>query len=460
LQNRLPALAGWYYVPYEDFAEGKLEECKALMRITPRNAEPGASIPLYRDYPAKEVIALPRAWGMAAFPGEYRDLSSRGHPITVDKLPNPSHPAVKDPEAQAKFMGDLENALQVYNTFIAMAPTGSGKTVSALYAAAKLGRTTLIGVHLERLMEQWITEIQDKLGVPPERIGRAQGPSANWKDKDFVVAMMPSVCQRPGRYGKEFYKNFGLVICDEVHRVGQPVFSQFIHQFPAFWKFGLSATPKRKDGGEKVFFSHLGPIHVTSEQDALECHVYTVPWHTSRPLWGKNHWERSYCYSKDTERSWRLARLILKFYDSGRQPIIVGESIGHLQSLMAMAMVLGVPPRAMGQFTGEKHIEQPDGGIKRVKRTKHELDLVMEKAQITFATYGMLTEGIDNPRWDAGMDVVPRASATQLIGRIRRPLPGKRTPLWVTVLDTESHTAQAYYDKRCEEYAASGAVVH
>ena len=185
-QKRLPALSGWYYVPYEAFAEGMLDQCKEVLSHTPRNAEPGDSIPLYRDYPSKEVIALPRSWGMEAFPGEYRDFTSRGSPlIGVSKMPDPNHPAVKDPEAQAKFMADLVSALETYSTFIATAPTGSGKTVSALYAAAETGTTTLIGVHLEQTLPGYdvFTRVTPLVMLP----GKHMRAAANYFPNNFQV---------------------------------------------------------------------------------------------------------------------------------------------------------------------------------------------------------------------------------------------------------------------------------
>ena len=56
-----------------------------------------------------------------------------------------------------------ENIVKPYGVILATGPTGSGKTVMALAIAAELGRKTLITVNKERLMEQWIEEIKDKL---------------------------------------------------------------------------------------------------------------------------------------------------------------------------------------------------------------------------------------------------------------------------------------------------------
>ncbi|AHC30483.1 hypothetical protein CC53_gp066 [Rhizobium phage vB_RleS_L338C] len=71
----------------------------------------------------------------------------------------------------------------------------------------------------------------------------------------------------------------------------------------------------------------------------------------------------------------------------------------------------------------------------------------------------MMTEGIDIPRLDAGIDVLPRGDATQLIGRIRRPRPGKPEPVWITLLDTKCFMSKKYFERRCKDYQATGAII-
>ncbi len=55
--------------------------------------------------------------------------------------------------------------------------------------------------------------------------------------------------------------------------------------------------------------------------------------------------------------------MVKRFYDNGRQALIVSDSIAHLQKLMAMAEQAGVPADAMGQFTAEK--QENDLGLGR-----------------------------------------------------------------------------------------------
>jgi superfamily II DNA or RNA helicase len=77
----------------------------------------------------------------------------------------------------------------------------------------------------------------------------------------------------------------------------------------------------------------------------------------------------------------------------------------------------------------------------------------MATPPIVFATYGMVTEGIDMPRLDAGIDLVPRSDFKQLVGRIRRTRTGKREALWVTPVDVSIRKFVSAYHSRLRDVA-------
>lgn len=466
----LGSIAGWLFVPYEVIGDAAAlhREKKALTYLPRFAASKDDTVQLYADYPRKRILAVPRAYGLERFghllnPVDHRTFGERMG--TIPRLPDPNHPSVRDPAAQAKFMADLEASARRHGHFLAEAPTGSGKTVCAIRTAAVIGRKTVINVHLERLLYQWIDEIKSKTGLPESRIGIVQSDYCDWRGKDFVVAMMPSLAQR--RYEPEFYASFGTAIYDEVHRVGAPLLSQTAHQFHAHYRWGFSATMYRKDGGERTFYWHIGPVKVVSRADALPMTVYVKNYATRRKLFGKTHGSRMQCISRDVERNTMLVAIIRRLHRAGRQTLIVGDSVQHLQHLMDLCAQAGVSREDMGQFTSERQvvIEYVDGkgkkkqALKKQKIKPEELDAVKENAQLIFATYGMMTEGIDIPRLDAGIDVLPRGDATQLIGRIRRPVPGKPEPIWITIRDTSCFMSMKYYERRCADYNTTGAVI-
>jgi superfamily II DNA or RNA helicase len=460
-------LSGWFYVPYSALGgERGVREEKGLLTIKSPYAEDiDEPIRMYKDIPSRALLGIPRAYALERFPWlSYTDKRTFGEDILpTPKRPDPNHPAVKEPERQKKFILALHDAARAHGSFMAQAATGSGKTVCALDAAAEMGRKTLVLVHLERLRDQWLDEIKDKLGVPEARIGIVQGPTCEYIGKDFVVGLMPSLSQRKD-YPRDFYQSFGTVIVDEVHRVGTPLLSKCVPLFPAYYRWGFSATIKRRDGMDKVAFNHIGPLRVTSKATALACSVYVKRYKTQRKLWGNSPIQRAKCLASDPDRNAMLVDLIRRNYAVGRNMLIIGKYVDHLQDLMEECIRQGVPQTACGQFTGEKLQRQwtnTNNGwrlvtTKRIKVKKEEFDHIKKHSQLIFATYGMFKEGIDVPRLDCGIDVLPQSEATQVIGRIRRPLEGKPQPYWITPLDVSCPISRRMFDKRRVDYHTTG----
>lgn len=461
---------GWFYVPYSAINHGDADAIQAEKnRLTyqPAFAEEDKPVRLYRDNPRSGYLAVPRAYGLHRYPTlRVIDRMSDGVPFIapVPRFPSPNHPAVLDPVQQAAFMDDLLRAIDAHGQFIAYADTGSGKTVCALNTAARRGRKTVILVHLERLLTQWIKEIETKLGVPRERIGIIQSDKCEWQDKDFVVAMMPSLSMRA--YPLEMYRAFGTVIVDECHRVGAPLLSRCVPLFPARVRIGLSATPERADGGDRVFFWHIGPIKVRSRARAMELTVYVKRFRSRHPLFGRSHGSRIKSLTEDPARNLLIIGAIKRLWNSNRQVLVIGEHVAHLQDLRAALAREGVPAAAMSQYTGEEHIRKrrrgKNGKVQIVTTGKRKLkpeeyEHAAKHARIIFATYGVFKEGIDIPRLDAGIDVTPISKAKQVVGRVRRPHPGKPAPIWLTIVDEHDWMSSRYFQKRCEDYRSIGA---
>lgn len=465
-------LEGWLYVPHREIGDGgEVLALKERLTYMPKFDDTDRGPVRLYDEKREGYLGIPRAFGLHRYAHlPVIDHLSDGQEMidrALYRRPDPNHVNVLDPASQAQFMADLHETSLGHETYIAMAPTGSGKTVCFLDLALQLQRKTIVFVHLERLMHQWIEKaLMGLIGVPRHRIGIVQGPRCEYEDRDFVIAMLPTM--NLYSYPPEFYRAFGLCGFDEVHKIGSRFFAPTVPMFPVRFKVGLSATPRRRDGGDRVFVWHLGPRRVTSKTNTTECHVYPLPYsndeyqHPDKYDWRAPHGALGRALGKDKRRNQWLLRTIKRFYDNGRQALIVGSDVKHLQTLMRMAQDIGIPNtiEAMGQFTGEVHVPASKGvKARKVKQKKETLDAIQTKSQLIFATYGMMTEGIDIPRLDAGMDVDPRGMATQLIGRIRRPLPDKKTAVWITPVDEDCPKAKRLFGQRLRDYLGSQAEV-
>lgn len=456
----------------------QLEQTKKDLTFKPKKRGPEKPEPivLYRDAPERGWIAVPPAWGMRHL-GPYLDVvdqTTQGEPfLSPCNPPDPNHPAVRDPVAQAKFIADM-TAHVTQNpwpmSFRGKADTGTGKTVVGSWIAGGIvRRKTLILSHKTRINDQWVGAFHNIMGVPLERIGMVQEGRKDWRDKDVVISTLQSIALTPGSMPAEFYQSFGCVVPDEVHRCGAPQFSQALWQFPAAVKFGLSATHKRKDGAEVVIDAFLDEIAVESRAAATPIQIYPIWYRTSQKLWGDTHGARVMCLTRDVARNRRIVGLIKRMYDAGRNILVVGEVVQHLQDLMSMCARAGIPRTYMGQYTAtlKEVVEKPVPNSNRMQRTrrtkpqkKAELERVKIESRVIFSTYGMIEEGVDIPRLDGGIDVTPRARGTQIIGRVRREHEGKRWPaIWLTMVDQESPVFMRYYESRLAEYIESGAEV-
>lgn len=140
-------------------------------------------------------------------------------------------------------------------------PCAWGKTSGSLYILSKLKKKTLVIVHKEFLMNQWIERIQQFL--PKARIGRIQGPTVDVEDKDIVLCMLQSLISKD--YDSSLFEQFGLTIIDEVHHISSQSFSNSLFKVVTKYMLGLSATMERKDGTTSVFKMFLGDVIYKAE---------------------------------------------------------------------------------------------------------------------------------------------------------------------------------------------------
>jgi len=142
---------------------------------------------------------------------------------------------------------------------IFQADTGFGKTDVALGLINRLQTTTLVIVHKEFLQTQWIGRA--KKWFPDMKIGLVREKKCDFEGRHLVVAMAQSLALDDGeRYPAELYGWPGLLVVDETHRVGAPTWAPIPPKFSSAWRLGMTATARRWDGADKVFWWHLGEV--------------------------------------------------------------------------------------------------------------------------------------------------------------------------------------------------------
>lgn len=470
-------------MPYEAIGDAAAirAEKRRLSHKSPYQAASDPPTYMFKDLPHEGFLGMPRMYAMERYKWlPFEDRMTSGAFMSDDAasyiLPSPDHPSVKEPDKQRRFMADLDQQFAEEASFMAMATTGSGKTVCGARAAIIRRRRTVIMLPLERLLDMWHDTLTGMFRVPEHRIGIVQSDRCEFEDCDFVLAMMKSLGNR--RYNPEFYKSIGTVMPDECHRLGAPALAMVTAQFPARVRCGLSATPDRGDGSERVLYWHIGPIKVRSEATAVECRVFVsdyddrgrmaaIPPLVSRPGEKKksDHGYRIKALTKDETRNQTLARKIVRRWREGRKVLAIGEHVAHVQHIMELVIGMGVPAEVCGQCTGEQHkVTRKLVGTRWQTRTtkrkisREEFDRAKTQSDIVFATYGCFKEGIDEPRLDALVPLTPQAKDKQVRGRVRRPFNGKQFATYDCLRDTGDWMSMRYAMVREREWKADPTV--
>jgi len=130
-------------------------------------------------------------------------------------------------------------------------PTGSGKTVIAVVAAADLGVPTLVVAPTVDLVEQWRRELETEFDVPVGQLG-----GGRQRVEDVTVATYDSAYLRADELGDRFR----LAVFDEVHHLGGEGYRDVARLLAAPARLGLTATFERPDGAHEVVAELVGPV--------------------------------------------------------------------------------------------------------------------------------------------------------------------------------------------------------
>ncbi len=143
-------------------------------------------------------------------------------------------------------------------------PTGSGKTIMALYIVAQRRQPALIIMHTKDLVHQWIARIKSFLSIPEEEIGLIGGGKMVIGEK-ITVALVQSLY----KCAEKVSPHIGNLIVDECHRIPSRTFTDAVTEFDSRYMLGLSATPWRRDKLSKLIFWHLGDVHHEVDKNYL-----------------------------------------------------------------------------------------------------------------------------------------------------------------------------------------------
>jgi hypothetical protein len=385
-----------------------------------------------------------------------------------------------------------------YDGAILQAGCAFGKTVTSLRIAMELGRRTLVLVNKEFFLKQWKDRAEEFF--PGIRVGIVRQNKCEWKGFDVTVALVQSLAAR--EYDPDFYSGFGLIITDEVHRIGAPTWSPLIPRFNARYRLGLSATPRRKDGAERVFLDHIGPVAYVAKTQGSDFKVsrMDIPFDLKEIRRGKfvvaphalNSAQIETQIAEDDVTTASIASSIITALMEGRKCFVVStrtEQLWLIEQTLRKYFAKH-PHRAatIGWVTGSVFVTEGGERVKTTKKvggrttvewkmrrpTQDELDYA-DTCQVMLATKQMIEEGYDNQAIDMVILAMPMSDVEQTVGRGRRPCEprpdkcarlcpwragscqGKPVPVIKDVVHTGVGRLERKWDRRMAFYKAEGA---
>jgi len=290
-------------------------------------------------------------------------------------------------------------------------PCGAGKTIMALNICSRIKKKTLILVHKEFLMNQWIDRIRDF--IASARVGKIQGNIFDIENKDIVIGMIQTMYDRP--YPPNTFASFGLTISDEVHRVGSEEFSKTLLKVVTPYMLGISATVDRKDGLTELLYMFIGPkIYSETRNNDDGVQVRAIQFDDSdekyreeqRDFRGNIKYSTMINQISDFEpRKMFLTRVLkdLIMENSEKQIMVLSHKRDLLDYLETEINAIGFA--TVGQYVG---------GMKPAALQES------EGKQIVLATYAMAAEALDIKSLNTLVMVSPKTDIIQSVGRILR----------------------------------------
>jgi len=133
-------------------------------------------------------------------------------------------------------------------------PTGSGKTVIAIAAIARLRQRTLIVTFTKEQLHQWRDMLLRFTCINEGLVGYY------YSEEKKLSPITLTTYQTAFRYVNRFIPYFTFLIVDEVHHLPADKFKLIATRLPAPSRMGLSATPYREDGRHTELFPLMGGV--------------------------------------------------------------------------------------------------------------------------------------------------------------------------------------------------------
>jgi len=401
--------------------EKEINEIRADLTVKPfTNNDFGQAEEPFKIYLENESkLYLPKFYGIEKFGKSNHNILPEGKDIDISFSLN-----LKEEQKIP-----AEHTIKAYKEKgggILSLPCGFGKTILALYFISVLKKKTIVIVHKEFLMNQWIERI--KFALPTAKVGIVQGDKCEIEGSDIIIGMLQTLSMK--EFPERAFDEIGHVIIDECHRIPSRVFSKALLKLNCNYMLGLSATPNRKDGLTKVLKWHIGDIIYSvksseknvvlvkrylldSNDENYNKEVLSFRGQVQMPTMVNNIAN----YQKRTQLI--MSRVIEEINKhENRQFLILSDRKQHLEDMYKIAEKAGIT--SVGYYIG---------GMKKEKLKEN------ESCRILLGTFPMANEGLDIPSLNGLVLSTPKSDIIQSVGRICRMKHENIDPMIIDVVD-------------------------
>lgn len=385
----------------------------------------------------------------------------------------------KGQELNISFRGELrESQIPAVETMlenetgILHAATAFGKTVVCCDMIARRGISTLILVDRADLMNQWIKRLEEFLDIDEELPEYQTKTGRTRKRKSLIgnlqgahdtltgivdVAMIRSLKKKDGFHPK--LKEYAQVYFDECHHAASDSAIEVLQEINAKYVYGVTATPKRGDGKEKINEFLLGPIRYRftakdrAEEQNINHLVYprftrTVkPHHLSKTPYGNDAYE---LIRNNDVRDEQIIRDVADCVQARRTPVVLTKYVDHAKKLS----------ERLKTYADRLILLTGANGTKARRAQVEELNKVDDSdSLILVGTGSLLGEGFDFPRLDTLFMATPVSGENvveQYVGRLNRDYDGKENVIVYDYVDSHIPKFDKMYSARLKAYKKIG----
>jgi len=311
--------------------------------------------------------------------------------------------------------------------------TPTHNTRTAIEYLLTWGVKTAIIVDKIGLLDQWHNALIEHVAEVKDHIGIVHQNKAEL-DKNIVLISAKTLIPRleSGKITSEDLADFDLVIFDECHHFAAPTFLQLCPLFGGL-RLGLTATPNREDGLDRLFKMHLGAVFYSDLIQDLIPKIEFIPMGTViydedqeaiSDVSGELHYKKLCIWlGQNSARNLRIINDVTNAATQGHHVLVLTHSKEHTEVLTKL---FEEHTFSLGLTISTIYI---NGSSHKIGRTEK-----IRGHSVIFATFDVAAEALDAPSLSYLYFATPPGAREygntlqQALGRIQRKHSSKLHP--------------------------------